>query len=111
DAYVVGAINDHIVPWTTSYKATQLLGGDVRYVLSSGGHIAGIVNPPNPKAWYETGDGYSPDGADWRSAAAKHERSWWADWIEWAAARSGELIDPPAPGPDLGPAPGRYVKG
>ena len=53
DTYVVGAINDHIVPWHSSYKTGGLLGGAVRYVLSSGGHIAGIVNPPGPKAWYE----------------------------------------------------------
>src|ERR1022692_1422496 len=51
DTYVVGAINDHIVPWHSSYKTGALLGGDVRYVLSSGGHIAGIVNPPGPRAW------------------------------------------------------------
>ena len=49
DSYVVGAVNDHIVPWTTSYQATRLLGGGVRYVLSNGGHVAGIVNPPGPK--------------------------------------------------------------
>jgi polyhydroxyalkanoate synthase len=54
DAYVVGAINDHIVPWPASYQATRLLGGSIQYVLSSGGHIAGIVNPPGPKPWYET---------------------------------------------------------
>ena len=53
DTYVVGAINDHIVPWHGSFKTTGLMGGKVRYVLSSGGHIAGIVNPPGPKAWYE----------------------------------------------------------
>ena len=50
DTYVVGAINDHIVPWHGSYKTGELMGGNVRYVLSSGGHIAGIVNPPGPKA-------------------------------------------------------------
>ena len=50
DTYVVGAVNDHIVPWKASYQAHRLLGGTVRYVLSSGGHIAGIVNPPGPKA-------------------------------------------------------------
>jgi polyhydroxyalkanoate synthase len=48
DTYAVGAINDHIVPWHGSYKTGGLLGGEVRYVLSSGGHIAGIVNPPGP---------------------------------------------------------------
>ena len=56
DTYVVGAINDHIVPWHGSYKTVGLMGGKVRYVLSSGGHIAGIVNPPGPKAWYEAAD-------------------------------------------------------
>src|SRR5271169_4486897 len=60
DAYVVGAANDHIVPWHASYQATRLLGGAVRYVLSSGGHIAGIVNPPGPKAWHQVGDSYPP---------------------------------------------------
>ena len=52
DSYVVGAVNDHIVPWASSYEATRLLGGTVRYVLSNGGHVAGIVNPPGPKSWY-----------------------------------------------------------
>jgi polyhydroxyalkanoate synthase subunit PhaC len=49
DAYVMGAMNDHIVPWQASYKATRLLGGNVGYVLSNGGHLAGIVNPPGPR--------------------------------------------------------------
>ncbi len=53
DAYVVGSVNDHIVPWQASYEATRLLGGNVRYVLSNGGHVAGIVNPPGPKARHE----------------------------------------------------------
>src|SRR5258708_35469152 len=56
DTYLVGAINDHIVPPTSSYKATRLLGGSVRYVLSSGGHIPGVVYPPTPEAWYQTGE-------------------------------------------------------
>ena len=50
--YVVSAINDHIVPWESAYKTTGLVSGPVRFVLSSGGHIAGIVNPPSPKAWF-----------------------------------------------------------
>jgi hypothetical protein len=60
DTYAVGAINDHIVPWHGSYKTGGLMGGKTRYVLSSGGHIAGIVNPPGPKAWYEAGDYAGP---------------------------------------------------
>src|SRR5580658_9210814 len=115
DTYVVGAINDHIVPWHASYKAGGLLGGTVRYVLSSGGHIAGIVNPPGPKAWYETGDATTADPEAWRAAGTKHSGSWWQDWTEWSDARAGAHIKPPAMGsrryPALGDAPGDYVKG
>jgi hypothetical protein len=69
--YVVGAVNDHIVPWASSYRATGLLGGDVKYVLSNGGHIAGIVNPPSARAWYQAidGDAASPGGQARRAAA------------------------------------------
>jgi polyhydroxyalkanoate synthase subunit PhaC len=115
DTYVVGAINDHIVPWHGSFTTTGLLGGTVRYVLSSGGHIAGIVNPPGPKAWYETGDDTTADPEAWRAAGTKHSGSWWQDWTEWSDARAGARVKPPAMGsrryPALGDAPGDYVKG
>src|SRR6516164_5892464 len=87
DTYVVGAINDHIVPWHGSYKTVGLMGGKVRYVLSSGGHIAGIVNPPGPKAWHEaTGDDTAAlsDPEAWRRSGAKHNGSWWEDWTAWS---------------------------
>ncbi len=56
DLYIVSAINDHIVPWTSSYATIKHVSGDIRFVLSSGGHIAGIVNPPSPEAWYQTAE-------------------------------------------------------
>jgi polyhydroxyalkanoate synthase len=115
DTYVVGAINDHIVPWHGSFTTTGLLGGTVRYVLSSGGHIAGIVNPPGPKAWYETGDDTTADPEAWRAAGTKHTGSWWQDWTEWSDARAGARVKPPHLGskrhPALGDAPGEYVRG
>jgi polyhydroxyalkanoate synthase len=115
DTYVVGAINDHIVPWHSSYKTGGLLGGAVRYVLSSGGHIAGIVNPPGPKAWYEASDYAGPDPEAWRAANGKHRGSWWEDWTAWSDARAGDRIKPPGLGnkryPALGDAPGEYVHG
>ena len=115
DTYIVGAINDHIVPWPGSYKSTRELGGTVRFVLSSGGHIAGIVNPPGPKAWYETGEHSPKDPAQWRKAAERHDGSWWEDWTRWADARAGRLAAPPKMGSDrypaLGGAPGEYVRG
>jgi len=115
DTYVVGAINDHIVPWHGSYKTGGLMGGKVRYVLSSGGHIAGIVNPPGPKAWYEAADFTGADPETWRRAASKHKGSWWEDWTVWADERAGALVKPPAMGnkkyPAVSDAPGEYVFG
>jgi polyhydroxyalkanoate synthase subunit PhaC len=115
DTYVVGAVNDHIVPWRSSYEATRLLGGSVRYVLSSGGHIAGIVNPPGPKAWYEVSEHNPENAAQWREAAEKHAGSWWEDWAAWADARAGRLAAPPPMGSEryrpLGEAPGNYIRG
>jgi len=115
DTYVVGAVNDHIVPWHASYQATRLLGGDVRYVLSSGGHVAGIVNPPGPKAWFEVADGYPADAAGWRAAAARQAGSWWEDWTKWSRGRAGDRVRPPAMGSDryqvIADAPGDYVRG
>ena len=115
DTYIVGAVNDHIVPWPSSYKATGMLGGSVRYVLSSGGHIAGIVNPPGPKAWYEVAQRNPEDAARWREAAEKHSGSWWQDWASWADERAGRFGLAPPMGseryPALGEAPGDYVRG
>jgi len=112
--YVVGAVNDHIVPWHASYKTCGLLGGTVRYVLSSGGHIAGIVNPPGPKAWFETADHARADADEWRAAATTHSGSWWEDWTAWAQTRAGDCVKPPAVGsaqyPPLGDAPGDYIR-
>jgi polyhydroxyalkanoate synthase len=112
---VVRAINDHIVPWQSAYKTTGLMSGPVRFVLSSGGHIAGIVNPPSPKAWFLADDGATPPatGEQWRDTATRHGGTWWEDWTRWAAESAGEMVDPPSTGSDghpvLGDAPGRYV--
>ena len=107
------SISSWIVPWASSYRATSLLGGDVRYILSSGGHIAGIVNPPGPKAWYEAADSVPADAATWRAAAARQAGSWWEDWTRWAEQRAGDRVKPPPMGsrryPAAGRAPGSYV--
>jgi polyhydroxyalkanoate synthase len=114
DLYIVAAINDHIVPWTSSYATIKHVSGDARFVLSSGGHIAGIVNPPGPKGWYMTAD-HNPEKPElWRAAAQRHEGSWWEDWTNWAAERAGEKIQPPRTGSDVHPVlddgPGAYVR-
>jgi polyhydroxyalkanoate synthase len=110
--YVLGAESDHIAPWRSAYRTTQLAGGEATFVLTSSGHVAGIVNPPgNPKASYWT-SGVVPKGTDadaWRAGAAKVAGSWWEHWVAWAQPRSGKSVAPPQlPAGD--PAPGRYVR-
>ncbi|HYT38962.1 MAG TPA: alpha/beta fold hydrolase [Acidimicrobiia bacterium] len=115
DAYVLSAKEDHIAPWMSAYKTTQLLPGNVRFTLSSSGHIAGIVNPPSPKAMHWTNSTNPPDPKAWLNAATEHKGSWWEDWTEWIAERSGAKRDAPALGnaahPPVDDAPGKYVFG
>ena len=116
DVFLVGAQNDHIAPWESSYKTTQLLPkADVHFVLSSSGHIAGIVNPPNPNAEYWTNDETPPEPDDWLAGATQHSDSWWPHWAEWMSERAGPRREPPPMGsqahPPQGDAPGRYVLG
>ncbi|WP_028660040.1 PHA/PHB synthase family protein [Nocardioides insulae] len=116
DVYVVGAETDHLVPWQGAYRSTQLFGGEATFVLSGGGHIQHLVNPPgNPRSHYRTGPEPGPDPEAWLQSAEQHQGTWWTHWAEWVATRSGE--ERPAPArlgsdlhPPLEPAPGRYVR-
>ena len=116
DTYVVGAETDHLVPWRGAYRTTQLLGGDTTFVLSGGGHIQHLVNPPgNPKAHFRTGPTPGEDADAWLASASREQGTWWSHWAEWALARSGD--ERPAPeqlgSPKHEPieaAPGSYVR-
>jgi len=115
DSYVIAGIADHLCPWQSCYRSARLLGGRPRFVLSTSGHIASMVNPPgNPKATFQTGPDDLPDPADWLRAAETVKGSWWPNYSEWLAERSGGLTDRPdhLGGPSLEPiqpAPGSYV--
>jgi polyhydroxyalkanoate synthase len=115
ETYIVAAVEDHIAPWRSSYMTTRLLGGPTRFVLTSAGHIAGIVNPPGPKARLWTNDDLSGDADAWRAGAVEQQASWWQDWAEWIETRAGKRRRPPTMGsqdhPVLGDAPGTYVHG
>ena len=113
DAYILAASEDHITPWRSSYATTGLLPTRTRFVLSSSGHIAGVVNPPSPKRHYLTNEDLPEDSEEWLAGATKHTGSWWGDWADWIATRAGERRSPPSLGtpahPPLCPAPGTYV--
>ena len=115
DTYIVAAIDDHIVPWQANYRTTQLLNGKCRFVLSSSGHIAGIVNPPSPKCRLWLNEKIPPTADAWLEGATQHHETWWNDWLTWVLPRSGPLGSPPSMGnadfPAGARAPGTYVYG
>ena len=115
DSYVIAGIADHLCPWKSCYASARLLGGNTRFVLSTAGHIAAIVNPPtNRKARFQVGKHTPADPEEWLADAQTIEGSWWPDYSAWLAERSGPELDAPA---ELGsarfpaedPAPGIYV--
>jgi poly(3-hydroxyalkanoate) synthetase len=111
DAYVIAGIADHLCPWQSCYRTTQLLGGPVKFVLSTSGHIASMVNPPaHPKASFRTSGANPADPGKFLATAATVPGSWWPDYSSWLADRSGGRVEsPPGPGSDAYPAPGSYV--
>jgi polyhydroxyalkanoate synthase len=117
DSYFVSAERDHIALWKAVYAGARLMGGTVRFMLSNSGHVAGVVNPPNPKSkhWVGSADTLPEDPQAWRQQAAEVARSWWEDWTPWIAERAGGQQAPPAMGsatyPPLEAAPGSYVHG
>ena len=113
-AYILSAREDHIAPWRTTYTATQLYKGPVRFVLGASGHIAGVVNPPAANKYsYWTNDKNPPDPQAWFAGAKEHAGSWWSDWAAWVGKHSGSQVPARKPGGKLKPiedAPGSYVK-
>jgi polyhydroxyalkanoate synthase subunit PhaC len=114
--YQVGAEDDHITPWRQTFRINNLLEGDKRFVLSSSGHILGIVNPPvtPPKRKYRVAAPQRGEAADaWCTTAEQRQGSWWEDWTAWLGERCGAPRTPPplanADFPQLADAPGTYV--
>lgn len=116
DSYFVSAERDHIAPWKAVYESARLPGGTVRFTLSNSGHIAGVVNPPNPKSkhWVGSADALPEDPEFWRQQATEVAKSWWEDWTPWIARHAGRRRKPPSMGsvihPPLEAAPGSYVR-
>jgi len=115
DSYIVAGITDHICPWQSCYRSTGLLGGKPRFVLSTSGHIAAMVNPPgNAKARYQLAEDCPEDPKEFLRQAESRQGSWWSDYASWLAERCGEENAAPTElgGSGLlpmGEAPGTYV--
>jgi len=115
--YIYGSREDHIVPWDSAYRSTQVFAGKKRFVLGASGHIAGVINPPaKGKRSHWIGESTFPKNAqDWFKGATEYPGSWWTDWAEWLGEHAGKKVAAPkTPGGKkykaIEPAPGRYVK-
>jgi len=112
--FAVGTMTDHVAPWHSVYKIVPLTDTEVTFLLTTGGHNAGVVSPPGtPKRSYQVSTHrhdapyIAPDR--WQAANEQHEGSWWPAWEAWLAARAGPLTAPPGTVESLGDAPGTYV--
>ena len=112
--YFLSTREDHIAPWKSTYRGTQLLGGKNRFVLAASGHIAGVVNPPEGgkySHWLNTD--LPPDPEAWLAGATEMAGSWWPDWQRWITALDDTRVPARTPGdgtlPPLEDAPGSYV--
>jgi len=118
-AFLLSTREDHIAPWKSTFAATRLYRGPVKFCLSASGHIAGVVNPPAAKKYcYWTVDnknGAAPAAPDeWLARAVQHPGSWWPEWSKWVARFGGGKVKARRPGDGklkpIEDAPGSYVR-
>ncbi|GGC51105.1 class I poly(R)-hydroxyalkanoic acid synthase [Siccirubricoccus deserti] len=114
-SYLISTREDHIAPWKSTYRATQIYSGPVRFVLAASGHIAGVVNPPDSgKYSHWVNEQLPPDPEQWFKGATELAGSWWPDWHRWVTALGKEQVPARQPGsaalPPIEDAPGSYVK-
>jgi polyhydroxyalkanoate synthase subunit PhaC len=118
-AFVYGSKEDHIVPWTAAYQATQLLGGKTKFVLGASGHIAGVVNPAhkNKRNYWRAPENQKTtpnSSSEWLSQSEMVPGSWWGEWQSWLKPYGGKKVKTSALKVNrvksLGNAPGSYVK-
>ncbi len=121
--FAVGTVRDTVSPWRSVFKVHLLIDSDVTFCLTSGGHNAGVVNPPEPGdtrsyqvATRVAGDRYV-DPEIWQASVPAKEGSWWPQWEAWLKLRAGSqepargVGEPQAGYPPLMQAPGSYVLG
>jgi polyhydroxyalkanoate synthase len=113
--FILSTREDHIAPWKSTYAATQLYKGPVKFTLAASGHIAGVVNPPSAKKyghWVNDKNPSTPE--EWLKTAQEKPGSWWPEWHEWVRQYGAGEVDARKPGAGkleaIEPAPGPYVK-
>jgi polyhydroxyalkanoate synthase subunit PhaC len=112
--FAVGAQRDHVAPWRSTFKIQLLTDTDVTYLLTTGGHNAGIISDPGRKgAGYQVmtknHDDRYVDPDEWAAQAPRKDGLWWPEWTNWLATHSGMPVTPPSMGAAVCDAPGTYI--
>ena len=97
-SFLLSTREDHIAPWRSTYAATQIYRGPVKFVLSASGHIAGVVNPPGGKYGHWENDNNPPTPEEWLATATAHPDSWWPLWERWISQYAGGEVPARHPG-------------
>jgi polyhydroxyalkanoate synthase len=113
-SFLLSTREDHIAPWKSTYAATQLYKGPVKFTLSASGHIAGVVNPPGSKYGHWQSDKIAATPEKWLEGATSVNESWWPVWEKWVSKYSGGEVPARVPGDGklkpIESAPGSYVR-
>jgi polyhydroxyalkanoate synthase len=111
--FLLSAREDHIAPWQSTYAATQLYKGPIKFVLADSGHIAGVISPPGSKYGHWQNPNLPKSATEWFETANPVQTSWWLAWEDWVSRHAGGSVKAREPGGPLQPiedAPGSYVR-
>ena len=112
--FILSSREDHIAPWKSTYAATRLYSGPVKFVLAASGHMAGVISAPGSKYGHWTNDDLPSTADEWLDGAKSHQGSWWPHWDEWVTPFDLGRVPPRSPGDGklaaIEDAPGAYVR-
>jgi len=112
--FLLSTREDHIAPWKSTYAATHIYSGPVKFVLSASGHMAGVINAPGGKYGHWTNDALPTTADEWFAGARAHDGSWWPEWDKWVNQFDHCRVSARIPGagklPVIEDAPGSYVR-
>src|SRR6266852_6291665 len=112
--FILSTREDHIAPWQSTYAATRLYSGPVKFVLSASGHMSGVNSAPGSKYGHWTNDNLPPSPDEWFAGATPHQGSWWPVWDEWVTQLDSDRVPAREPGGGkltiMEDAPGSYVR-
>ncbi len=113
-SFLLSCREDHLAPWKSTYAATKIYSGPIKFVLAASGHLAGVISPPGSKYGHWTNDNLPPTPDEWFAGATAQKGSWWPLWDQWVTEFDGGRVPARTPGDGklavIEDAPGSYVQ-